>query len=237
MDGCAAMTALVLAMLSVREVGRRRVAVALLVTLPLWFYLARRDFTGQSVRMLTLGIGWSISTLTLFVVNGARGLDPRLRLTGASVSSIVGGRLLAMTGLGALLGAAYWLLVVIDQPLPHPAAAGLMMLVTALVAAPLGNVLAVLLPRELEGALALFSVVAVQMLADPDGAMARVMPFWSARELATYVVDGTGMHHLWRALAHAALTWVLCTVGSLVLSGRRLRLAHYPEPPSQLEVR
>jgi len=231
------MMALVLAMLSVREVARRRVAVALLVTLPLWFYLARRDFTGQSVRMLTLGIGWSISTLTLFVVNGARGLDPRLRLTGASVPGIVGGRLLAMTGLGGLLGAAYWLLVAIDQRLPHPAAAGLMMLVTALVAAPVGNVLAALLPRELEGALALFSVVAVQMLADPDGTVARLMPFWSARELAAYVVDGTGISDLWRALTHAALTWTLCSAGTLMLSDRRLRLARYPEPPAPLGVR
>jgi hypothetical protein len=224
------MTTLVVAALSAREVARRRVAVALVVTLPLWFYLARRDLTGRSVRMLTLGIGWSISTLTLFVVNGARGVDPRLRLTGASVAGIVGGRLLAMTGLGAMLGLGYWLLVAADQPLRRPWATGLMMLLTALVAAPLGNLLAALLPRELEGALALFSVVAVQMLADPDGTVARLMPFWSVRELGTYAIDGTGTGYLRRALAHAALTWTVCTAGSLILSGRRLQLARYSEP-------
>jgi hypothetical protein len=224
------MTTLVVAALSAREVARRRAAVALVVTLPLWFYLARRDLTGQSVRMLTLGIGWSISTLTLFVVNGARGLDPRLRLTGASVAGIVGGRLLAMTGLGTALALGYWLLVAVDQDLTRPWAIGLMMLLTALVAAPLGSLLAALLPRELEGALALFSMVAVQMLAHPDGTVARLMPFWSARELGTYAVDGAGDGYLWRALAHAALVWTLCTAGSLLLSGRRLHLARYPEP-------
>src|ERR1044071_7035745 len=101
------MTTLVVATLSAREVGRRWAALALVVALPFWFYLVRRDLTGQSIRMLTLGIGWAISTLTLFVVNASRGVDPRLRLTGASVASIIGGRLLAMTGLGVTVALGY----------------------------------------------------------------------------------------------------------------------------------
>ena len=64
--------ALVVARLSAREVSRRRTVVALVVSLPLWFYLVRQDLAGQSTRMLTIGIAWAISTLTLFVVIGAR---------------------------------------------------------------------------------------------------------------------------------------------------------------------
>ncbi|GAA0488705.1 hypothetical protein Ade02nite_72690 [Paractinoplanes deccanensis] len=220
----------VVASLSAREVSRRWVALALVVALPFWFYLVRRDLAGQSTRMLTLGIGWAVSTLTLFVVNASRGVDPRLRLTGASTASIIGGRLLAMTGVGLSVALGYWLLVGIDQDLLHWWAAGLMMAVTALVAAPLGSLIGAVLPRELEGALALLSVCAVQMLANPDGTIAKLMPFWSAREIGTYAVDGGSSDLVWRGLGHAALVWLLCAGGTLAIFRWRLRLARYPEP-------
>lgn len=74
------MTSLVVAAMSVRELGRRRTALLLVVALPLSFYPVRRGLPGQSTRLLAIGIGWAVSTLTLFVVNSSRGLDPRLRL-------------------------------------------------------------------------------------------------------------------------------------------------------------
>jgi hypothetical protein len=224
------MTARAVAGLSAREVGRRRTALALVITLPFWFYLVRRDQTGQSVRMLTLGIGWAVSTMTLFVVNASRGIDPRLRLNGASVAGIIGGRLVAMTGVGVVIALGYWTLAALDQTMPHPWAAGLMMLVTALVAAPFGSLIGALLPRELEGALALLSVCAVQMLADPAGTVAKLMPFWSAREIGNYAVDGGGIGIVGRGLAHAAVVWLLGTGVTLVVFGYRLRLARYDEP-------
>ena len=224
------MTALVVAALSAREVGRRRVALALMVTLPLWFYLVRRDTEGQSIRMLTLGMGWAISALTLFVVIAARGIDPRLRLTGASALDVIGGRLLALTGGGVVLALGYWALVLVDQRPDRPWAAGLMMVLTAVIAAPLGSLVAALLPRELEGALALLSICAVQMLADPPTPAAHLMPFWSSRELGTYVVDGADPGYLWRGLLHAAVTWLICAGGTYALFAWRLRLPRYPEP-------
>jgi len=224
------MTALVVAALSAREVGRRRVALALMVTLPLWFYLLRRDAEGQSIRMLTLGMGWAVSALTLFVVNASRGVDPRLRLTGASTLEVIGGRLLALTGGGVVLALGYWALVLVDQRPERPWTAGLMMVLTAVIAAPLGSLVAALLPRELEGALALLSICAVQMLADPPTLAAHLMPFWSFRELGTYVVDGADSGYLWRGLLHAAVTWLICAGGTYALFAWRLRLPRYPEP-------
>jgi hypothetical protein len=224
------LTALVVAGLSVREVSRRRAAVLLVIALPLWFYLVRRDQTGQSIRMLSLGIGWAISTLTLFVVNASRGVDPRLRLSGASVIGLVGGRLLAMSGAGVALSLGYWALVSLDQTVPHPLATGLIMILAALVAAPFGSLVGALLPRELEGALALLSVCAVQMLADPGGLAAKLMPFWSVREIGTYAVDAAGTGYLWRGLAHFAVVWLICTIGTVAVFARRLRIARYPEP-------
>jgi hypothetical protein len=223
-------TALVMAALSAREIGRRRAVVVLVVALPLWFYLVRRDLTGQSTRMLSMGIGWAVSTLTLFVVNSARSMDPRLRLTGASAAALVGGRLLAMTAGGVTLALGYCALVLADQDLRRPWAVVPMMVLTALVAAPFGALIGGLLPRELEGALALFTVVAVQMLANPDGVVARFLPFWAARELGSYAVDGTADGDLWRALLHAAITWSVCAGGTLLLFRRRLRVVSYPEP-------
>lgn len=224
------MTALVVAALSAREVGRRRVALALMVTLPLWFYLLRRDVEGQSIRMLTLGMGWAVSALTLFVVNASRSVDPRLRLTGASTLDVIGGRLLALTGGGVILSLAYWALVLVDQRPDRPWTAGLMMVLTAVIAAPLGSLVAALLPRELEGALALLTICAVQMLADPPTLAAHLMPFWSFRELGTYVIDGADSGYLWRALLHAAVTWLICAGGTYALFAWRLRLPRYPEP-------
>ena len=224
------MTTLVVARLSAREVGRRRAALLLVIALPFWFYLVRRDLTGQSTRMLTLGIGWAVSTLTLFVVNASRSVDPRLRLTGASVASIIGGRLVAMSGVGVAIAIGYWTLAAVDQTMPHPWAAGLMMLVTAVVAAPFGSLIGALLPRELEGALALLSVCAVQMLADPAGLVAKLMPFWSAREIGNYAVDGGGIALVWRGLAHAAVVWLVCTGVTIAVFRRRLRVARYDEP-------
>ncbi len=224
------MTTLVVATLSAHEVGRRRAALLLVVTPPFWFHLVRRDLSGQSTRALTLGIGWAVSTLTLFVVNASRHVDPRLRLTGASVLSIIGGRLLAMTGVGVALALGYWTMVAFDQDLPHLWAAGLMMLLSALVAAPLGSLIGAVLPRELDGALALLSISSVQMLADPAGLIAKLMPFWSAREVGNYAVDGGSLDLIGRGLAHAGVTWLLCTAGTMAVFAWRLRLAHYPEP-------
>jgi hypothetical protein len=224
------MTALVVAELSAREVGRRRVAILLVISLPLWFYLVRRDLTGQSTRMLMTGIAWAVSTLTLFVVNSARGVDPRLRVSGASTAGIVGGRLIAMSGFGTLLAGGYFALVAIDQDIDRAWAVALLMLITALIAVPFGSLVGALLPRELEGALALFSVCAVQMLADPAGTVAKFLPFWSGREIGTYAIDGAATDLLWRGLAHGVLVWTLCTGLTLAIFARRLRLERYPEP-------
>jgi hypothetical protein len=222
--------AFVVARLSVREVSRRRTVVALVVLLPFWFYLVRHDLPGQSTRMLTIGIAWAISTLTLFVVIGARRVDPRLRLTGAPAAALAGGRLLAMTLGGVTLALVYWGVVVLDQDVNRPWALGPQMVLTACVAAPFGSLVGAVLPRELEGALALFTVATLQMLADPAGTLAKFLPFWSTRELGTYAIDPVGPDYFTRGLLHALATWTLCTTITLALFTWRLRLTKHPEP-------
>ena len=87
-----------------------------------------------------------------------------------------------------------------------------------------------MLPRELEGALALLTVLPTQMLADPAGNLAKVLPFWSAREIGTYAIDGTDGGYLARGLTHFAVAWLLLTALATVASAVRLRLVRLPAP-------
>lgn len=223
----------VVARLTVREVLRRRTVVLLVVLLPLAFYAARRDLQGQSVRMLALGLGWAVSTLALFTASAARSLDLRLRLTGIARPVPGLGRQVAMTGCGLALAAGYGGLVSVDQDVQRLWAVVLLLVTTVLVAAPLGGLVATVLPRELEGALALLIVLATQMLADPAGGLAKVLPFWSTREIGTYAIDGTGSGYLTRGLMHFSLTWLLLTALTTVAATVRLRLVPLPAPAAE----
>ena len=135
-----------------------------------------------------------------------------------------------MTACGGVLAAGYAGLVAVDQDVRRYWAVVLLLVTTVLVAAPLGAVVATFVPRDLEGALALLTVLATQMLADPAGSVAKVLPFWSTRELGTYAIDGTDGGYLARGLAHFAATWVLLVAVSLGVSAVRLRLVRLPEP-------
>ncbi|SDU56596.1 hypothetical protein [Jiangella alkaliphila] len=213
-----------------REVSRRRGVIVLLVLLPLVFYLVRRDLQGQSIRMLALGLGWTVSTLALFVTVSARGVDQRLRLAGYSAQQLVVGRTLAITLCGLPLAALYGLLIAVDQDVNRLWAAMLLLATTTVIAAPLGAVIAAVLPRDLEGALALLAILSTQLLADPGDRIAVMLPFWSTREIGTYAIDGTGDDYLGRGLTHFAVTWVTLFAVAMAVSAVRLRLARIPVP-------
>jgi hypothetical protein len=215
---------------TVREVLRRRGVVLLLLLLPLSFYAVRRDLQGQSVRMLALGLGWAVSTLALFTASASRSVDLRLRISGMPVAALVLGRAAAVTACGGVLAAGYAGLVAVDQDVRRYWAVVLLLVTTVLVAAPLGAVVATFVPRDLEGALALLTVLATQMLADPAGSIAKGLPFWSTRELGTYAIDGTDGGYLTRGLLHFAATWVLLVAVALGVSAVRLRLVRLPRP-------
>jgi hypothetical protein len=213
------------AAMALREVTRRRGVLLLMVLLPLAFYLVRRDHTGQAIRFLALGVGWAISTLALFGATAARPVEQRLRLTGMGIPALVLGRLLAVIGVGAVLASGYFIVVMVDQDVRRPWGVGVLLVVTVVVAAPVGALLAALVPRELEGALALLTLVSTQMLADPDGAVAPWLPFWSTRQLGTYAIDGTGSGDLVSGLAHAMITVLLSLAVAGAITSLRLRVA------------
>jgi hypothetical protein len=74
--------------------------------------------------------------------------------------------------------------------------------------------------------------MAIQMLANPDGTTAKVLPFWSTRELGTYAINGTGSEYLIRGLTHFGVTWLLLAGGAALVTFYRLRLIRLPAPSS-----
>ncbi len=118
----------------------------------------------------------------------------------------------------------------IDQDVRRSWGVAVMLTVTVAVAAPLGAAIAAVTARELEGALGLLTVVGMQMLADPAGQIAKVLPLWSTRSLGTYAIDATGRADLLGGLAHAALVIALALAITLVTLARRLRVHHWPPP-------
>lgn len=227
------MTALTVALTSLRELSRRRVALLFVLLLPLVFYLARLDVPWQAIRFLSLGVGWAIATLAAFSYIGARRLDQRLAVVGASPTTLFLGRQLALIAIGLLVAGVYFLLVVATQDVPRPLALGLLLVTTVLIAAPLGAVFSLVVPRELESALALLSLMALQLLVDPDDAVAKLLPLWSTRELSAYAIEPVGIDYLHHGLLHFAIAFVSCLVLGWVVSIVRLTPAALPIPTAE----
>ncbi|WP_167146953.1 ABC transporter permease [Actinomyces sp. ZJ308] len=230
----AATTGLV-ALITLRELARRRGALALATLLPLVFYLVRLEAHWTAIRLLSIGLGWATATLALFTQVSSRSVDRRLTVNGADPTALLLGRHLAVLGLGWAVGLLYsgLVLTTIGDELTRPGTVPVMLLLTAAVAAPLGSLAAALVPRDLEGALLLLSVMAIQVLVDPSEGWTRVLPLWSTRELASVVVENLGSQtatYLHRGLAHGVATAVLLTAASWAVGALRLRTVRIPAP-------
>ncbi|MER7441384.1 hypothetical protein [Micromonospora avicenniae] len=215
---------LVVAESALRELLRRRSVLVILLLLPLAFYLSRRgDHLGQSIRFVCLGLGWALSTAALFAGSTARGIEPRLRLSGYRSAHLVFGRLLALWTVGVLLSVPYFVLILVDQHDVRYGAIALIMALTVVVAAPFGLLLSAVLPRELEGTLVLLTVVGLQMVMDPADSVTRALPFWFSREIGTYAIDHTDGGYLTRGLTQGIGFAVVLTLLVAVAAAVRLR--------------
>ena len=87
----AATTGLV-ALVTLRELARRRGALALATLLPLTFYLVRLETHWTAIRLLSIGLGWATATLALFTQVSSRSVDRRLVVSGARPARLLLGR-------------------------------------------------------------------------------------------------------------------------------------------------
>lgn len=225
---------LTVAEMALRELLRRRRVIAMLFLLPLAFYMmVRADAVGQSVRSVFLGIGWAVSTAALFATTAGQSVEPRLLLAGYRGYQVVLGRLVALWTTGLVLTLPFTVLIRFDAPDVRFGAVVLAMVSLVLVSAPFGLAIGLLLPRELEGTLLLFTVVGFQMTINQNNVASRLAPLWGSREIGTYAVDHT--EHLARGVLHgvAYTLGLVLLVGLLVVArrrrGRHLRYAPQPE--------
>ncbi|WP_395103962.1 hypothetical protein [Actinomadura sp. SCN-SB] len=226
------MMLLTVASISLQEMIRRRVALLFVFLLPLVFYVVRIDVHWQAIRFLSVGVGWAVATLALFSHVGARRLDRRLTVIGASPTALFFGRQAALAAVGVFVAGVYFGLVAVTQEdLPHLAGVALLLVTTVLIGAPLGALVSLVISRELEGALALLSIMALQLLVDPAGAAARLLPLWSTRELTAYAIQGHGSGSLSSGTIHFALMMAACVLigwGAGVLRLRAVRVSPVP---------
>lgn len=222
-----------------RDLSRRRVALAILILLPVVLYLsaeltppdpATAEFLAQNPGELaaseswiltTGGIGpvWSVAVAALFVILGSRAADQRLLLVGFRPTELLGGRMLTVLGLGAVITPAFtaliWAVRDVDAPM---LALGIALLV--LVALGQGVIVAALVRDEMEGVLAIIGITGVQMMMVGQA----WLPMWGGSELMLRSAGLPDTADPATAVLHtAAFTVGLVGLGAVIWA-RRVRL-------------
>lgn len=212
-----------------RDLTRRHAALALLVALPLSFYLASMGSGDTSIIAGGVGMAFAISGATLFSVLSSSEVDQRLVLGGYRPHELLLGRLLFLGPLGLVIGAAFSVLM---STISHPARPWLTFVGVAAVALqsiPFGLAVGAAVPRELEGTLVLIGVVGMQLATKADSPVAHVLPFYGPRQLiaSSLVADGPIAWSLVLTLVYGMGLFVLARL----LIARRVAVMHHASGP------
>ena len=197
---------------TVRSVLRRRLAVGILVVMPVAFYFITHDTVGRSVRALAFGVSWAVSTVAFFATVSAREVEPRLRLAGWRQVELLIGRLTGLCAMVVVMTVAFGTLVGLDQEVRSVPAVFVDFAVTGAVAVAVGAAVGTLIGKEMEGTLVLFFLAGLQAIANPFDVWSRALPFWSSRELGTWAVDGPAIGSWPQGALHALVVIVACAV-------------------------
>ncbi len=211
-----------IAKIGVKETLRRPLSLFLVFLLPLVFYLVRLNVQWQAIRLLAIGVGWAVATLSLFSGVVSSQLDKRLCVMGARPSVLFAGRHLAQAGIGLAVSCVYFAVVATTQDVVRLPAVGLLLVTTVLVCVPLGALMSFGMARELEGALALLSIMALQLLVDPDGSKAKLLPLWSTRKISAYAIGAEDAGALREGMLHFLFVFALCALAAWGASVMRL---------------
>ena len=211
-----------IAKIGVKETLRRPLALFLVFLLPLVFYLVRLNVQWQAIRLLAIGVGWAVASLSLFSGVVSSQLDKRLCVMGARPSVLFAGRHLAQAGIGLAVSGVYFAVVATTQDVVRLPAVGLLLVTTVLVCVPLGALMSFAVARELEGALALLSIMALQLLVDPDGSKAKLLPLWSTRKISAYAIGAEDAGALREGMLHFLFVFALCALAAWGASVMRL---------------
>lgn len=197
-----------------RDLGRRHIAVALLIALPLAFYISTLGASSApgvlpfKVIAGTLGMSWAIGSAAMFLLSGARRVDERLVLAGYSPWELLTGRLLLLMGVAVVLVVLFAAVMVTTSPFHAPALLLVALLAVGFLAIPMGLAIASLVPGDLEGTLVLIAVVGIEMTPN----LPRWMPSAGAITLAGTAWSGAG------AIVVPAVSSALWSVSLLVVA-------------------
>jgi len=203
---------LIMAEMHGRDLVRRHAVLALLVALPLAFYLSS-DPTGQKgVTAGGVGMAFAIAGATFFSTLSSAEVDQRLVLGGYRPIELLLGRLMFLGPLGLVIAVGFTVLM---AAFSHPEEPWVLLLgvgAVALESIPLGLAVGAGIAQELEGTLVIIGIVGIQMAANPDSMVAKVLPFHAPQALITAGVEGQG------AILLPLLWTVLYGVGLMVLA-------------------
>lgn len=175
-----------------RDLLRRHVALALLVALPLSFYLASAGSGLDALPAGGVGMAFAVGGAALFSALSSLEVDQRLVLCGYRPVDLLLGRLMFLGPLGIVIAGGFTALMAV---IAHPSSPGILLLgvvTVAVLAVPFGLAVAAIVPRELEGTLLLIGVVGVQLAVGRDTVLAKALPFYGSRQLIETGAVGHG---------------------------------------------
>lgn len=208
-----------------RDLTRRRSAMALLVLLPLAFYLTTPSDDEFALVAGSTGMAWAVAGGALFLALASRRIDSRLVLAGYRPIELLAGRLLLLEGLTLVLVVLFSALMVAMSAPPEPGVLVLAVGLSGLVAVPLGLAVAAVFPRELEGALTLIAVVGIEMDLPVDAGLPSLLPLWGPLRLVA-VARGAAEGVTIPALHALASTVVLLAIAG-TLWWRRVQVTRH----------
>jgi hypothetical protein len=173
---------LIMAEMHGRDLTRRHAALALLIALPLSFYLVSANNV-NAVAAGGVGMSFSVSGAALFSVLSSRHVDQRLVLTGYQPIELLLGRLFFLGPLGLLIGGGFSALMAIRSSPDQPWVMALGVAAVALQSVAFGLAVGAIVPLELEGTLVLIGVIGVQLAVQVRSRVSKVLPFYGPRRL------------------------------------------------------
>ena len=216
-----------------RDLARRWLALVLLVALPVVFYLtSRASEGGHAFTAGGLGLSWAIAGASLFTALGARGVDQRLVFDGYRPVELLGARLLLLDAAGVVLSALFAALLIVVSGTPDVSNLVLALVLVALVAVPLGLVLAVLVPHELEATLLLIGLIGIEMILPSESTTVGALPLGGPQELLDRAAGKPHPVAVATALGRSAL-WIvaLTAIGAVIWAWRtRVDRPATPDP-------
>ena len=199
-----------------RELSRRRLALVMLILLPLVFYwtTGSEDFAPV---FASVGIGWAFSVATLFLTQGMRQVNPRLSLLGFRGGEVLAGRVLCAFVFGIVVATGLWLYIRIDPVISNGTELVWAFLFALIGSVTLGLAVGALITRELEAMLLLVGVVGIQFVVDPGSTLAKVLPLYAAeRQAATAVGWGSPLNSLQWTGAVSVVLFIVAMVATMV---------------------